>query len=108
MSNVIGFLESAGCNAALRHATRAQLLEAMRREELPQSQCDALLRINPAAVDSPFGVRETLYCALFPVKTPPPKKAPPKKAPAKVPPKKAPAKKPAKKAPAKKSPAKRR
>jgi RimJ/RimL family protein N-acetyltransferase len=92
MSNIIGFLEQAGRNATLRHATRAQLLTAMHHEGVASTSFDSIV-----------GVREKMYCALFPVKTPTPKKAPPKKKPAKAPPKKKPAKKPAtKKAPAKK------
>ncbi len=102
MSNVIGFLENAGRDAALRHATRTQLLDAMRAGELPRSHQETLLGADSAAIGSLLGVRETMYCATFPVRTPAPKKAPPKKAPAKAPPKKAPAKKPAKKAPTKK------
>jgi RimJ/RimL family protein N-acetyltransferase len=92
MSNVIRFLESAGRDAAVRYATREQLLHAMQHE----------------SIDSLIGGRDTMYCALFPVKTPKPKKAPAKKKPAKAPPKKKPAKKkPAKKPAKKKAPAKR-
>ncbi|HST29132.1 MAG TPA: GNAT family N-acetyltransferase [Rudaea sp.] len=88
MQSVIGFLEQAGMNAAMRHAGREQLLHAMNGE---------------SAITPPAGVREKMYCMLFPAKVP--KKAPAKKKPAKVPPKK----KPAKKAPAKKkTPAKRK
>ncbi len=111
VSNVIGFIENVGRNAALRHASRAQLLQAMRDEDLSPTQRETLLGADVSALDSLIGIRDTMYCALFPVKTPTPKKAPPKKKPSKAPPKKAPAKKPAKKAPAKKpakkAPAKR-
>jgi hypothetical protein len=86
MSNIIGFLENAGSNAAMRNATRQQLLQVMEHEETERSVLDSL-----------FGARETMYCALQKIK-PPKKKKPTKKTPAK----KVPAKKPAKKAPAKK------
>ena len=99
MSNVIGFLESVGRNAALRHAQREQLLQAMQGEDITPTLQAALLDTSRAQMDSLLGVRETLYCSNFPVKTPP-KKAP-GKTPVKAPPKKAPAKKPAKKAPTK-------
>lgn len=87
MSNIIGFLEQAGSNAAMRHANREALLQAQDVESV----------IAPAT-----GGREKMYCLLF--KVTPPKKTPPKKKPAKAPAKK----KPAKKAPAKKAPAKRK
>lgn len=87
MSNIIGFLEQAGADAALRHASRETLLELMRQDTFGEPAID---------------YRETMYCLVLPVKTP--KKAPPKKKPAKAPPKKM----PAKKAPASKKPTKRR
>ncbi len=99
MSNIIGFLENAGSNAALRHVNREQLLRAMRNENLAPTLQAALLNSGRSQIDTLLGVRDTLYCSNFPVK--PPKKAPPKKKPVKAPPKKTPAKKPAKKAPAK-------
>ena len=98
-SNVIGFLENVGCNAALRHASRERLLQAMQREEIAPVLRSALLQPQRMAIDGLLGVRETMYCQNAAIK--PPKKAPPKKTPAKAPPKKTPAKKPAKKAPAK-------
>jgi RimJ/RimL family protein N-acetyltransferase len=97
MSNVIGFLENVGRNAALRHAERTHLLQAMQNEDISSTVQDALLNTSRTDIDALLGVRDTLYCSNFPVKTP--KKAPAKK-PVKAPPKKAPAKKPAK-APAK-------
>ena len=99
MSNIIGFLENAGRDAALRHATREQLLQAMRSEQIGPALGDALLQPQRLAIDGLLSVRETMYCANQVSK--PPKKAPAKKKPAKAPPKKTPAKKPAKKAPAK-------
>jgi hypothetical protein len=101
MSSVIGFIENIGRNATLRHASREQLLQAMQSESFSPKLQDTLLSADMSAMDSLLGVRETMYCSLLPVKSPPPKKAPPKKAPVKAPPKKAPAKKPSKKAPAK-------
>jgi len=77
-SNMIGFLENVGRDAALRHASREQLLQAMQDQSL-----------SPAAMDSLLGTDNTLYCSNFPVK--PPKKAPGKK-PGKAPPKKKPSK----------------
>jgi hypothetical protein len=100
MSNIIGFLEQAGHNSVFRHATREQLLIAMAEVGVTSASLDSL-------EGSIAGLREKMYCALLPEKTP--RKAPPKKKPAKAPPKKKPAKKsPAKKSPAKKSPAKKR
>jgi RimJ/RimL family protein N-acetyltransferase len=94
MSNVIGFLESVGRDAALRHASREQLLHAMQGENIAPQLQSALLDSGRMEIDSLLGVREKIYCSNFPVKTP--KKAP-AKTPAKAPPKKAPAKKPTKK-----------
>lgn len=88
MSNIIGFLESAGRNAAMRYATREQLLHMMEREEIATER---------SVLDSLLGVRDTMYCGQAKI-TPPKMKKPAKKTPAK----KAPAKKPAKKAPSKK------
>ena len=93
MSNIIGILENIGGDAALRHATREQLLQAMQNEQLSPAQCAAILGGSRAAIDSMLGTRDMLYCSNFPAK--PPKKAPGKQ-PSKVPPKKAPPKKPAK------------
>lgn len=88
MSNIIGFLESAGRNATMRYATREQLLHMMEREEIATER---------SVLDSLLGVRDTMYCGQAKI-TPPKMKKPAKKTPAK----KAPAKKPAKKAPSKK------
>jgi len=91
MSNIIGFLEQAGSNAAMRHANRDALLRMMQQESV----------IAPASHG-----REKMYCLLF--KVTPPKKGPAKKKPAKAPAKKKPAKKAPAKKPAKKAPAKRK
>ena len=99
-SNVIGFLENVGRNAALRHASREQLLLAMQREEIAPELRSALLQPERMAIDGLLGVRETMHCQNQVIK--PPKKVPPlKKKPVKAPPKKTPAKAPPKKAPAK-------
>lgn len=95
MSNIIGFLEQAGRNAAMRHATREQLLQAMRDEDIDVAQQRALLN---STIGDLIGARETMYCVNQKIEAPKKKKAPAKK---KQAPKKAPAKKPAKKAPAK-------
>ena len=95
MSNVIGFLENVGRNAALHNASREQLLQAMQHGNVESELQSALLSSSRMEIDSLLGVREKMYCSNFPVKTPP-KKAPAKK-PVKAPPKKAPAKKPTKK-----------
>ena len=89
MSNVIGFLEQAGRDAAMRHASREQLLRAMRKESIEPALQDAMLRGSPLA--ALLGARSVMFA--------PNTKAP--KPAAKKPAKKAPAKKPAKKAPAK-------
>lgn len=100
MSNIIGFLERAGRDAAMRHASRAQLLRRMSEENIEQSLQEALLRPQGSALATLLGVRDTMYCQNQSIA--PPKKKAPAKAPAKAPlKKKAPAKKPAKKAPPK-------
>ena len=95
MSNVIGFLENVGRNAALHNASREQLLQAMQHGNVEPELQSALLSSNRMDIDSLLGGREKMYCSNFPVKTPP-KKAP-AKTPVKAPPKKAPVKKPKKK-----------
>jgi RimJ/RimL family protein N-acetyltransferase len=106
MSKIIEFLAQAGRDAALRHATREQLLHRMNRDNIDSALQDALLRPQQGALATLIGARETMYCqnqSKTPAKAPakaPPKKAPAKKkTPAK---KKAPAKQPAKKAPKRK------
>lgn len=89
MSNAIGFLENVGRNAALRHASRAQLLQAMNTNDVAHGVRDAMLHGTPLA--ALLGAREVMFAPNTKV----PKPA------AKKPTKKAPAKKPAKKAPAK-------
>lgn len=93
MSNVIGFLENAGRDAALRHASREHLLQAMQHEGFEPAMRDALLRPERRMLDGLLGVRETMYCQNKPVKPPKAKKAPAKKSATKAPAKKAPAKK---------------
>jgi len=88
MSNVIGFLEQAGRDAAMRHASREQLLHAMRKENIEPALQDAVLQ-QGSALPALLGAREVMF-------------APNTKAP------KPAAKKPAKKSPAKKAPAKRK
>jgi RimJ/RimL family protein N-acetyltransferase len=97
MSNIIGFLEQADRNAAMRHASREALLRAMSEEEIAPKERTALLQTQRSMLDDLTSARETMYCSNQAVKAPQKKKAPAKKKPAK----KAPAKKPAKKAPAK-------
>ena len=99
-SNVIGFLENAGRNATLRHASREQLLQAMQREEIAPKLRSALLQPERMAIDGLLGVREKMYCQNQAI-NPPKKVPPPKKKPVTTPPKKTPAKKPEKKAPVK-------
>lgn len=96
MSNIIGFLEQTGANAAMRHANRGALLRAMREEEIAPVSQRALLNPQRAALDDLTNTRDTMYLKNTAI-APPKKKKPAKKKPAK----KAPAKKPAKKAPAK-------
>ncbi len=84
MSNIIGFLENAGRNAAMRYVAREQLLQMMEHAEIATER---------SVLDSLFGVRETMYCDNQKITPPKKKKAPAKKAPAKKPAKKAPAKK---------------
>lgn len=72
MSAIIEFLESAGRNAAMRYATREQLLQMMGRAE-----------IAPAAVDSLLGARETMFCGTLLVKPPAAAKKPAMRTPTK-------------------------
>jgi RimJ/RimL family protein N-acetyltransferase len=95
---IIGFLEQAGRDAAMRHANREALLKTMREQEMTPIEQSALLHAQMSVLDDLTGARETMYCHNQSIKAPQKKKAPTKKKPAK----KAPAKKPAKKAPAKK------
>lgn len=95
MSNIIGFLEQAGANAAMRHVSREGLLKAMREEEIAPEQRNALLHAQRSMLDDLTGARATMYCKNESIAPPKKKKAPAKK-------------KPAKKAPAKKAPAKRK
>jgi aminoglycoside 6'-N-acetyltransferase len=97
MSNIIGFLEQAGRDAAMRHASREGLLKTLREQELTSIEQSAVLHAQMSVLDDLTGARETMYCQNAAAKPPKKKKAPAKKKPAK----KAPAKKPAKKAPAK-------
>jgi hypothetical protein len=96
MHSIIGFLDQVGRNAAMRHASHAALLQAMREEEISTEHRNALLHSPLAVLDDVTGARATMYCQNQVIKAPK-KKAPAKKKPAK----KAPAKKPSKKAPAK-------
>lgn len=91
MSNIIGFLEQAGRDAAMRHASREQLLRAMRKENIESAMQDAMLQPQGTPLAALLGAREVMFS--------PNTKAP--KPAAKKSTKKAPAKKPAKKAPAK-------
>ncbi len=93
MSNIIRFLENAGRNAAMRHASREQLLQAMQCEEIAPELRSALLQPERTAIDGLLGVREKMYCSNKAITPPKPKEAPAKKTPAKAPPKKTPAKK---------------
>jgi len=88
MSNVIGFLEQAGRNPSMRHASREQLLRAMREENIEPALQEAMLK-QSSALPALLGAREIMF-------------APNTKAP------KPAAKKSTKKAPAKKAPAKRK
>lgn len=97
MSNIIGFLEQAGRNAAMRHADREALLKAMHEQEIVPAQQRAVMQAQRSMLDELAGTRETMYCDNRATMPPKKKKAPAKKKPAK----KAPAKKPTKKAPAK-------
>lgn len=96
MSNIIGFMEQVGRDAAMRHASREQLLCAMQQGEIELSAQSALLQPQRSALNALLDARDTMYLKNTAI-APPKKKAPAKKKPVK----KAPAKKPAKKAPAK-------
>lgn len=82
MSNIIGFLENAGRDAAMRHANREQLLKIMERAGIASER---------SVLDSLLGARETMFASNE--KIAPPQKKPVKKTPAKKPAKKAPSKK---------------
>jgi hypothetical protein len=84
MSNVISFLEQAGRDAAMRHATREQLLHAMCEGHVEPALQNALLQGTLPAL---LGAREVMFApntrAPKPAAKKPTKKAPAKKAPAK-------------------------
>ena len=103
MSSIVGFLETVGRDAALRHMTLSQLKQAMQRECVTDTEQAAILE-HGVEIGDILGVKQKIYCAIFPARTPE-RKAPAKKPPAKKPPAK---KKPAKKKPAKKAPAKKK
>jgi len=90
MSKIIEFLDQAGRDAALRHATREQLLRRMSQHNIGSALQDALLRPQQASLATLIGARETMYCqnqsktpAKAPAKAPAKKTPPKKKAPAK-------------------------
>jgi hypothetical protein len=90
MHSIIGFLDQVGRNAAMRHASRDALLQAMREEEISPEFRNAIAQSQPAMLGDLIGARETMYCKNRAVK--PAKKSPAKKTPTKKPAKKAPAK----------------
>jgi len=98
MSSVIGFLESVGRDASLRHAGSRQWAAMLQREQVEPALRSAILRGDREDLDALLETPHKIYCALMTPKPKAPKKAPAKK----------PAKPPKKKAPAKKKPAKKK
>jgi hypothetical protein len=58
MSNIIAFLEQAGRDASMRHASRKALLQAMHKEEFTPAMQNALLRGDSSLLDAP----STMHC----------------------------------------------
>lgn len=86
MSNIIGFLEQAGADAAMRHSSREQLLITLREENFPPDVQATMLLPHGTPLAKLLGARAVMFS---------PNQRTPK------PSKKAPTKKPAKKSPAK-------
>lgn len=87
MSNIIGFLEQTGANAAMRHASREHLLQSIRENDFAPALQAALLHTHGSPLAELLGARAVMFS---------PNQRTPKPA------TKTPARKPAKKAPAKK------
>ena len=60
MSKIIEFLDQAGRDAALRHATREQLLRRMSQHNIGDALQDALLRPQQTSLATLIGARETM------------------------------------------------
>src|SRR5262249_54010507 len=61
MSNIIGFLENVGRDAALRYVNRERLAQAMQCAQLLPEQGAVILSQNRSAIDSMFHTENTMY-----------------------------------------------
>ena len=65
MSNVIDFLEKWGQDAQLRHATSAELEEALLRAGIEPAERAAILGADRFTLESLLGARSRLVCAIL-------------------------------------------
>jgi hypothetical protein len=65
MSNVIDFLEKWGQDSQLRHATSAELEQALLRAGIEPAGRAAILGADRCALESLLGARSRIVCAVF-------------------------------------------
>ena len=65
MSNVIDFLEKWGQDAQLRHATSAELEQALLRAGLEPAERVAILGADHCTLESLLGARSRVVCAIM-------------------------------------------
>jgi hypothetical protein len=65
MSNVIDFLEKWGQDAQLRHATSAELEQALLRAGIEPAERAAILGADRCTLESLLGARSRLVCAIL-------------------------------------------
>ncbi len=64
MSNVIGFLEKMGQDAALRHATHNEMELALARTTIDPELQAAILNSDQARLEAVLGARTNVVCGL--------------------------------------------
>ena len=65
MSNVIDFLEKWGRDAQLRHATGAELEQALQHAGIEPAERAAILGADRCALESLLGARSRIVCAIL-------------------------------------------
>jgi Skp family chaperone for outer membrane proteins len=65
MSNVIDFLEKWGQDSQLRHATSAELEQALLRAGIEPAERAAIFGADRCALESLLGARGRVVCAIF-------------------------------------------
>jgi hypothetical protein len=68
MSNVIGFLETMGQDAALRHATQNDVELALTRAQIDPELQAAILGKDQAQIEALLGASTNVCCAIAPGK----------------------------------------